>query len=141
MVELRELVPLTELLYACWIVSGSENTHKETMPTAPGVLEYGLHNALKQGAFPDWVKGQLHFVSADTGLACLELPLIQRVATELKLTSDPNPSYTRTEIVVSKALARRCLSELEVSEDQAKKWGTILRDTVAQAEEMLAAHA
>jgi hypothetical protein len=134
---MNEHLRLTQLLYSCWLVSGTEDGKKETMPTGSGVLDYALRESVRIGAFPDWAREQLHFVSGDAGLTCLELPFIEKLATEMKLTSDPNPSYTRTTIVVGKPLARRCLAKLGISEDQAKEWGNTLRNAVTAAEEQL----
>jgi len=108
------------------------------MPTGNGVLEYALQDVVGTGVFPAWAREKLHFVSGDAGLVCLELPYLQKLATEMKFTSDPNPSYTRTNIVVGKPLARRCLAKLEISEQQAQQWGKALRDAVTKAEADLA---
>lgn len=134
---MNELLRLTQLLYSCWIISGDAEDGKETIPTGGSVREYALQSAVKNGVFPDWARNKLHFVSGDAGLTCLELPLIERIATEIKLTSDPNPSYTRTNIVVGKPLARRCLARLGISEEQAKTWGKALRDAATKAEAQL----
>src|SRR5439155_11821207 len=114
---MNELLRLTQLLYSCWIVSGTEEGEEEFLPTGNGVLEYALQDVVTKGVFPEWARKQLHFVNGDAGLTCLELPYIQKLATEIKFTSDPNPSYTRTNIVVGRPLARRFLSKLGVSED------------------------
>ena len=134
MIEKKELLRLTELLYSCWIISSEEETVKEAIPTGGGVLENGLRDAVSAGAFPDWARQQLHFVETDMGLTCIELPYIQKLATELKITADPNPSYTRTELRVGKPLARRCLARLNLAEEDAKRWGDILRKAVEQHE-------
>src|SRR5258707_13468350 len=131
---MNELLNLTQLLYSCWIVSGSDTEGRDSMPTGGGVFEYALKDAIAQGALPEWARKQLHFVNGDAGLTCLELPFIQKLATEMKLTSDPNPSYTRTHIVVGKPLARRCLAKLAIPEDQAQAWGELLRAPAKAAE-------
>ncbi len=133
---MNELLGLTQLLYSCWIVSGTEKG-MESMPTGNGVLEYALQDAVDKGVFPEWARKRLHFVNGDTGLTCLELPYIQKLATEIKFTSDPNPSYTRTNIVVGRPIALRCLSKLEISETQAAQWGMELRNAVKRVEEDL----
>ncbi len=135
---MNELLRLTQLLYSCWIVSGTADDGKETIPTGGSVLEYALRDAVNKGIFPEWARKQLHFVSGDAGLTCLELPIIEKLATEIKLTSDPNPSYTRTNIVVGKPLARRCLARLGIPEEQAKAWGAALREAVTATEEQFA---
>lgn len=126
-----ELLPVTELLYSSWIISDEEGTPLQTLPTAKGVLDYALRDAISQGAFPAWAKDQLHFVDGKTGLRCLELRRIQQLATQAKLTKDPNPSYTQSDVVVGKPVARRCLARLGISEEEAAKWGRSLRQAVA----------
>jgi hypothetical protein len=134
---MNELLGLTKLLYSCWILSGNAEDGHETIPTGGSVLDYALQEALQKATFPAWVSQQLHFVSGDTGLVCLELPSIEKLATEIKFTSDPNPSYTRTHIVVGKDLARRCLGRMGIPEKQAKEWGAALRSAVDSAEKQL----
>lgn len=134
---MKELLDLTQLLYSCWIVSGSSTTGKETIPTGGSVLEYALQDVVQRGIFPQWAREQLHFVSGDAGLTCLELPSIERLATELKYTSDPNPSYTKTSITVGKPMALRCLARLRIPEGQAREWGTALRVAVEKAAEQM----
>ena len=95
---MNELLHLTQLLYSCWIVSGTGGEEKSSMPTTGGILEYALRDAVNAGAFPQWARDRLHFVSGDTGLTCLELPLMQKFATEFKLTSEPNPSLRRSSV-------------------------------------------
>ena len=134
---MKELLGLTQLLYSCWIISDPEEDGRGSMPTGGGILGYALRDAVAKGIFPNWAQKQLHFVSGDTGLTCLELPFIEKLATEIKLTSDPNPSYTRTHIAVGKKVARRCLAKLGVSEDEAVSWGQTLRDAAIAAEAKL----
>ncbi len=133
-----ELLPITELLFSCWIISGEEEA-SETLPTAPGVLDYALRDVVKSEAFPEWARKQLHFVHGKMGMRCLELKRIQQLATHAKLTSEPNPSYTHSEVVVGKSVALRCLDRLEVSENEAKTWGKELRQAVAKWEEKILA--
>ena len=133
-----ELLPVTELLFSCWIISGEDET-SETLPTTPGVLDYALRDAVNVGIFPEWARKQLHFVNGRMGMRCLELKRIQQLATQAKLTSEPNPSYTHSEVVVGKSVARRCLGRLEISEDEAKTWGQELRRAVTTWEEKLLA--
>jgi hypothetical protein len=134
---MNELIGLTQLLYSCWILSSPEGGGKETIPAGGGVLDYALRDAVRRGAFPEWARRQLHFVSGDAGLSCPELASIERLATGMKFTSDPNPSYTRTTVIVGEPLARRCLAKLNIPDAQAKQWGITLREAVAAAEEKL----
>ncbi len=135
---MNELLPLTQLLYSCWIVGGADDEETPAVPSGGGVFEHALRDAVKQEAFPEWARKKLHFVSGDVGLTCLELPTVQKLATEIKLTSDPNPSYTRTNIIVGKPVALRCLAKLRVPENLARKWGKVLRQAAERAEKDLA---
>jgi hypothetical protein len=62
---------------------------------------------------------------------------IQRLATEAKITEEPNPSYVRSAIVMTPLLARRCLAQLKVDVSTAARLGLALREAVTQAGERL----
>ena len=132
-VKMNELLPLTELLYSCWIISGGTSEAKQSLPTSRGLLDVALKTAIDKGAFPDWARKQLHFVNGRMGLVCPELPVIQRLATSLKITSEPNPSYVKTDVVVGETVALRSLAFLGISEEDAKGWGKCLRDAVEKS--------
>lgn len=136
---MKELLRLTQLIYSCWIIADEKEGSRGSIPTGGGILGYALRDAVNQGAFPDWARKQLHFVNGETGLACLELPFIEKLATEIKLTSDPNPSYTRTNIAVGRPVALRCLSKLDIPQDKAASWGRILHAAAGSAEAKLQA--
>jgi len=137
---MNQLLPLTQLIYSSWILGAREEPR--SIPTgSPGPLDYALRDISQAGLLPDWANNELHFVNANAGMACVELPQIQKLATEAKLTSDPNPSYTRSDIEVSDLVAYRCLARLGVAEAQAKKIGEALREAVKRAEEQLEASA
>jgi hypothetical protein len=53
------------------------------------------------------------------------------------MTSDPNPACVRSNIDVSKKVARHWLARLGVSEVDAKLWGTALRQSLSTAEREL----
>jgi hypothetical protein len=133
---MNTLLPIAQLIYSSWILtddSGSRN-----IPTGtPGALDYALRDVVRAGDLPEWASSSLHFVATNSGLVCLELAQIQKLATEAKLTSDPNPSYTRSHFEVSPLLARRCLSRLGITEEKATTIGKNLRSAVAQAEQQL----
>jgi hypothetical protein len=131
---MNKLLPLAQLIYSSWIISGDEDRPIESIPTHGGVLDYALRDLKEQGVLPDWASNLLHFVVTNTGLVCLELPQIQKIATEAKLTSDPNPSYTRSDIEVSLLVAQRCLARLSIAETEAKEIGDRLRTAIRSAE-------
>jgi hypothetical protein len=134
---MKKLLPVAQLIYSSWIVSDDQPGEIQSIPTTSGVLDHALRDVVAHSVLPTWVSSSLHFVETNAGLACLELPQIQKIATEARLTSDPNPSYTRTEIEVSPLVARRCLSRLGISEEQAKSIGLALREAATKAEREL----
>jgi hypothetical protein len=134
---MKKLLPVAQLIYSCWILSDDDDSHEQSIPTSAGILDHALHDLVEGQSLPTWAAGALHFVVTNSGLTCLELPQIQQIATEAKLTSNPNPSYTRSDIEVSPLVARRCLSRLKVPEDRAKLIGKSLRSAVTKAETKL----
>ena len=91
-----------QVIYSSWIISGEEGKSPTAIPTGPGVFDYALSDLVKRGMFPEWVRDRLHFVESASGLTCLEAEQIQKLATEGKMTSDPNPAYVRSDIQVTK---------------------------------------
>lgn len=134
------LLRVMQVLYSCWLLAG-EDTDSPAIPSGPGVFDHALKKAYDDGLFPDWVRERLHFVDSHWGLTCLEVADIQRLATEAKITSDPNPTYLRTEIRVGKEVAQHLLSRLGVSEEDAATWGRAFRKALTDAEHTLAASA
>lgn len=128
---MNTLLPIAQLIYSSWIIT--DDNGSRNIPTGtPGAFDYALRDIVND--LPEWAANSLHFVETNAGLVCLELGQIQKLATEAKLTSDPNPSYTRSHFEVSPLLARRCLSRLGVNEEKATTIGQNLRAAVAQAE-------
>jgi hypothetical protein len=129
---MNDLLPTTNLLYCSWLVSGRTEEEKTGFPTSVGILDHALKQVVDEGQFPEWMRRQLHFVDSNLGLICEELPYIQKLATNAKLTSDPNPSYTTSEIVVGEMFANRCLAKMGVSKGDAAEWGRALRAAVLE---------
>ena len=96
---------------------------------------------MKNEACPAWVRGQLHFVDSRIGLRCVELPDLLGWAQRAQLTSAPNPSYQSTQVQVSDKVARQILRDLNVTEEEAIKWGELLRQFVDVESSSLTAHA
>ncbi len=124
---------LAQLLVASWRL-GAEDT---SIPTSHGLLDVALQKATEQGKLPAWAKSRLHFVDSRTGLRCIELSEILGWAQRAELTSEPNPSYSRTDIKISPNLARRLLPRLDVTEEQAMLLGQALKRGVREAEHQL----
>ena len=136
---MNDLLPAMRLLYCSWLLSGDTPESRTSFPSSRGVLDTALKNAVEKGTFPDWMREQLHFINSNLGFVCEELPRIQKLATSAKLTSDPNPSYTTTEIVVGEMYANRSLSKMGISRADAEDWGKQLREAVTEASKTIAA--
>ena len=120
---------VAQLLVSCWVLSGKDRS----MPTSHGLLDRALMAVAEEEAFPDWMRGELHFVDSRIGLQCVELPDVLDWAQRSELTSAPNPSYETTQIQVSERVAHYLIRHLGVSEEDAKTWGRGLRDAVEDA--------
>jgi hypothetical protein len=129
---MNDLLPITKLLYCSWLLSGTTDEEKTSFPSSRGVIDYALKMVVEKGGFPTWMREKLHFVNANLGFVCEELPQIQNLATNAKLTSDPNPSYITTEIVVGEMYANRTLGKLGISRGEAEQWGRELRRAVEE---------
>jgi len=115
---------LARLLVSCWTLSGDDRT----IPTSHGLLDRALRAAIKEGAWPDWARSQLHFVDSRVGWQCVELPSILLWAQRAELTTAPNPSYRYTETQIGRRFAERIARRLDVSVEDARRWGTMLRE-------------
>lgn len=133
---MRHLLDTTELLVASWILAGDG----DRIPTSHGILDRALKTVIAKGAFPEWLREQLHFADSRIGLQCVELPSLLDWAQRAQLTTAPNPSYQSTQVQISPRAARRILPDLEVTEEQAAKWGKLLREAVSEATASIAAY-
>ena len=136
---MNELQPAMKLLYCSWFLSGHTEEEKTAFPTKQGMLDCALKRVVDKGVFPAWMREQLHFVNGNLGFVCEELPHIQTLAMNAKLTSDPNPSYTTTEIVVGEMYANRSLAKMGISRTDAELWGRDLRQAVDEVARTVAA--
>jgi hypothetical protein len=126
---MNRLHDLAQLVISCWRLS----TDESSIPTSNGVLDEALERAVKEGAFPEWARKSLHFVDSRIGLQCVELTGILEWAQRAQLTTAPNPSYQSTEVHVSPRVARVLLRRLQVSDEDASRWGTMLRHALKNA--------
>jgi hypothetical protein len=94
-----------------------------------------LRIAIEHEAFPDWARNELHFVDSRIGLQCIELPSILEWAQRAQLIAAPNPSYQYTDVQVSPKVARRLIAGLGESPSDAVRWGKLLQDAIASAED------
>jgi hypothetical protein len=129
---MSELHRLAKLLVCSWTLG---ETERQDLPTSHGILDRALQLVRDEGSFPEWVWKELHFADSRVGLQCVELPDILDWAQTAELTEVPNPSYRRTRIKIDQGTARRLLSSLNISEDEARRWGETLRQKARQAVE------
>ncbi len=134
---MRHLLDTTELLIASWILAGGSNQ----IPTSHGILDRALMAVVEDKTCPPWVRAQLHFVDSRIGLQCVELPALLDWAQRAQLTSAPNPSYQSTQVQISDKAARRMLTDLDVTEEEAIEWGTLLRTAVNQVSSSMTTNA
>ena len=123
---MRHALDTTELLIASWILAEGD----DRIPASHGILDRALKIAVEREAFPDWFREQLHFVDSRVGLQCVELPDLLDWAQRALLTTAPNPSYHWAQVQISPKAARRILSDLDIAEEDARKWGHLLRESV-----------
>ena len=133
---MRHLLDTTELLIASWLLG----TGGDRIPTSHGILDRALKTALERGAFPPWVRDQLNFVDSRVGLQCVELPELLDWAQRAQITSAPNPSYHSTQVQISDSAAQKMLSDLDVTEEDAIKWGKLLQEAVHNANSSVSAY-
>lgn len=125
---------IAELLLASWVLSHEEADVAEPLPATQGLLDRALNQALSEGAFPQSWRQRLHFVDSRVGLKCVELGSVISAAQGATFTSDPNPSYEATQVKVRHWAARALLRRhREVTEEQVKEWGLLLRRSLADA--------
>lgn len=120
---MRHILDVTELIIASWLLGGSNNR----IPTSHGILDRALETAVKEGAFPPWLREELHFSDSRIGLQCVELPALLDWAQRAQLTTAPNPSYQSTQVQITKSAARQILSTLKISVEDAESWGRQLQ--------------
>jgi len=136
---MRTMVDLAQLIVASWVIANADES--STIPTSEGVIDRALKAAADDPTFPGWAREMLHFVNSRFGLQCVESEAILQAAGKAKLTSDPNPTYTRTEITATPRVARYLLSRLSVSLEEAREIGLALKRGGSPATESVMAAA
>jgi len=131
-----DIVRASHLLYSSWVISRGESDEK-AFPRRD-VLTSALEKVINKGAFPEWFRKGLTFVDGRTGRICIELPEIEQVANDANLKSDPNPSYRRTQIEATAAVAERLLILIGVPVSEAARWGRELREAVSEMDHAMA---
>jgi hypothetical protein len=131
MLQMNRLHDLAQLVISCWRLS----TDDRLIPTSNGVLDLALKRAVDEGAFPGWARKAMHFVDSRSGWECVELTEILKWAQQAQLTTAPNPSYQTAEVQVSERVAQTLLRRLGVSNEDASRWGTALKDALVEAKQ------
>src|SRR4051794_3370545 len=119
---------LAQVLISAWVLGGG--APDEELPSSDGILDAALRDVVVAGAFPDWFQQKLRLTETPFGVECLELGAVLDEAQASRLTSAPNPSYTRTEVMATSFMARSMLFDLGVDEDAAREWGGKLHGAV-----------
>ena len=130
------LLDITELLVASWILGDGG----DRIPASHGILDRALEIAVEREAFPPWVRDRLNFADSRVGLQCVELPELLDWAQRAQITTAPNPSYHSTQVQISREAALQILSDLNVAEEDAIRWGSLLREAVDEARSSISAY-
>ena len=112
---------VARLLVGSWVCASDD-----PLPADTELLSAAIHHAIAEGAFPSWVKDELHFPETRLGRLCIEVPTILERAQDLELTSAPNPSYTKVKPRVTRDTVRLLLDRVGISREQASTWGLAL---------------
>jgi hypothetical protein len=121
---MADRIEIAELLTALWRLGAPG----ERMPTSHGILDralYAVHSSL-----PARLREALTFSRTSVGLRCLELPYILLSAQEALLTSEPNPTYLATDVILEEDAARQIVVGASISTRDARAIGGALYDAV-----------
>ncbi len=121
-----------EMLAALWKL-GAGN---ERLPTSHGILDRALNECLSE--LPQQLKDGLTFGITGVGLRCYQLPDILLAAQEAMLTSEPNPTYQSSIVVIDEERARQIVVTSGISSRRAKEIGEHLKAAVAKVRGLIA---
>ena len=113
-----------ELLTALWRLGGSGNL----MPTSHGILDKALFRIKNE--LPTALSETLTFSNTSVGLRCFELPAILLAAQDSLLTSEPNPTYLSTVVLLDEDSARQIVVGAALSTREARRIGELLHGEV-----------
>lgn len=116
-----------EFIAALWKL-GADQEHQERMPTSHGILDRALESV--RNRLPKEYRDGLTFSMTSVGRRCLELPDILLAAQDALLTSEPNPTYLTTEVILSEGSARQIVVRNGLSTSEARELGSALRISV-----------
>jgi hypothetical protein len=123
---MANLKQIADVLIGSWTVANEG----APLPTGQGVLDRALKRVIDQGNFPEYVRKALHFVPTTVGVRCAELRAILVWAQAAEQTSDPNPSYMVTKPKGSHEAALGLLYDVDIDEEDARRWGQALAEAV-----------
>jgi hypothetical protein len=98
------------------------------MPTSHGILDRALKDCLAE--LPSALRENLSFGVTGVGLRCYELPDILLAAQEALLTSEPNPTYLSSVVVLDEDAARQIVLSHGLSTQDAREIGRHLKASV-----------
>lgn len=131
---MHTLVQLTQLLISSFVISDPD---RRDLTTSHGVPAHALKELVDSEKLPKWAIDMLHFTKGQSGLICVEWPQIEEIARDLGFTSEPNPTFKRTEVKVSLSVAEREIWKLNFDEDEAKSLGNAFRYAIISCENKL----
>jgi hypothetical protein len=120
---------VADILLSCWVIAHGSS---EPFPMGDGILDIALKRAIERGAFPDF--SSLTFAETSLGYRSPNLPNVAHQAQMSGLTASPNPYYRTVTIRLSKERALMIVDELGIKEDDARAWGTILKEEISKVE-------
>lgn len=124
---------LAEFLISAWKIGARDN---EKIPTSHGLLDRAL-GELKDD-LPEPFRGELTFGTTRLGYRCYELPEVLYAAQANLLTSQPNPTYTTTQVQIDRELAYSLIFNSGVDVFEAEDFGRKLSDAVDKFMEVAA---
>lgn len=109
---------LAEFLISAWKIGARDG---DKIPTSHGVLDRALFD-LKDD-LPEQFRDNLTFGTTRVGDRCYELPEILYAAQANLLTSEPNPTYTTTQLQIGNEVAYGLLFNMGVDAFEAEDFG------------------
>jgi hypothetical protein len=122
--KMADRIEIAELLTALWRLGAPG----ERMPTSHGILDRALHSVWDR--LPPQLREALTFSNTSVGLRCLELPAILLSAQEALLTSEPNPTYLSTDVILEEDAARQIVVGASIPTRDARAIGVALHEAV-----------
>ncbi len=122
---MSKVFQLAEFLISAWKIGAHDNAK---IPTSHGLLDRALNEVKDE--LPEKFRGELSFGTTRLGYRCYELPEILYAAQANLLTSQPNPTYTSTQVQIDDELAYSLIFNNGVDVFEAEDFGRKLSDTV-----------